>query len=150
MKQLTPEVKAIECFDIPDIQTWKPKSPEDIYLAVDVSIGTKDETGSDYFQFLVLSPRSLNKYKDQISERSANRALLLTEFDWDTVIKYIHGKVAQCSGESWEESATSLCRFFSWEYEDYQEEKQRGLRGGADEARRRGRYKRLPRRGRGS
>jgi Immunity protein 8 len=117
---LRPHIQQIACLDVPDVQTWCPARPEDLFLGVDIKIGVEGEWGSDDFQLVVASSSAITKHQHQYATKHLDRALVLEEFAWDTVVEYIHQKTLSCTGANWEEIAAKLTEYFLWEYEDYQ------------------------------
>ena len=46
--------------------------------------------------------------------------ILVESFDFELIKKTIHEIIENAERSNWEESVPILCRYFAWEFEDYQ------------------------------
>jgi hypothetical protein len=49
----------------------------------------------------------------------ARHHLVVRDFHWALVRRYIEARVSRCVGETWEDVAQQLSCFAYWEFEDY-------------------------------
>lgn len=118
---LRPQIQELCCLDVPDVRSWNPKRPEDLYLGVYIRIGVEGESGGDDFQLLVASPEAIAKRRHLYPAKYLERALTTEVFDWDTIVSYVQDKVSTCTSSTWEAIADKLTTYFIWEYEDFEQ-----------------------------
>ena len=116
---LKPKILEIDCPDVPNVNTWQPSKPEDLFLGVEIKIGVAGEIGADDFQLLVASKQAIRKYKKIYDEKYFARCYIMEEFDWGKVVGYIEEKVSLCSGDNWKVIGSCLQKYFRWEYENF-------------------------------
>jgi hypothetical protein len=118
---ISAEIKGYFSSDVDDLRTWTPASPEDVYIAIEISIGVVGDDAADIFQLLVACPEAIRgRFAGTTSSCPGRAHLLLASYDWAVVAAYCESVVSQCIDETWEKTAERLCRHFLWEYEDYQ------------------------------
>ena len=105
--------------DIVDLRGWWPESSEDISLRICVEVGEKNEIGSNNFYFTLASPEALKKRESKEYFIVKNRTIIVEYFDYKLLCEGVEKIVAECSGESFEDSCLQLTRYFDWEYEDF-------------------------------
>ncbi len=94
-----------------------PKYPDCCLVCVMADIGVKGKEGSDQFNFYVVTP----KYLLNNSEVRWGRGyLLMPEFSWETIKKMVENITSTVCADNWEEAAEQLCKYFEWEFENYQ------------------------------
>lgn len=100
-----------------DLETYKPENNL-FCLNILLNIGPDDNTGAgDYFDLKV---NSLDWFKYYQCKPSILRYTMIVErYDFKIIKNYIEKIINECDGDSWEEIAKKLSRYFFWEYEDY-------------------------------
>jgi hypothetical protein len=117
------ETKRISSPDV-EVDIWEPESRDDVYVLLEVEIGVAGEDGADIFQLMIATPEGLRRHAG--GEVIAERALVVvSDFSWAQVRKTLGAIVDRCAANDWSESVLRLQRYFSWEYEDYVQAKER-------------------------
>lgn len=117
---ITPEVKTLTSIDADDLETWRPDGPS-FSVTIDLEIGATDGDASDRFQLYVSSPAWLEASLGPEDVEDGRHLLIVKTFDYRRIRGWIEQVVARSSGEDWDEVAGRLCRYFAWEFEDYQD-----------------------------
>ncbi|QKJ85054.1 hypothetical protein PMPD1_0066 [Paramixta manurensis] len=99
------------------LETYQPEEKNNFNLWIELKIGTRGETGADYFRFFVCTPEWLCKH--HWLPELMRHTLLVRKYDLDEIKKIITDYIDQCEGEDWMAIAQKLSRVFAWEYEDY-------------------------------
>jgi hypothetical protein len=112
-------IKSIDSTDVA-VDLWRPESLADVYFPLDLEIGLAGAESASVFQVMVATPEGLRRHArgEIISDRGM---LVLSEFSWETVHKTVDRIIAECAGDTWQETTLRLQRYFMWEYEDYVE-----------------------------
>lgn len=123
------EVLDLRSLDVGDLPAWRPASPADVYLTVELEIGEVGVRGGHVFQLLVATPQGVsahhhgNALAAYTSMRKRGKtfdidALLVVDpYDWTCVHDALLQRVASCERSTWAESLDCLRRKFFWEYE---------------------------------
>jgi hypothetical protein len=114
-----PTLKGID-FGAEDLSTYTPEIPHNFCVWLTLSIGPEGVEGSDLFQVGVCTTTWL---AHQLSSQSAyvlRHMILVESFDFELIKKTVHEIIKNAERSSWEESVQVLCRYFAWEFEDYQ------------------------------
>jgi hypothetical protein len=101
------------------LDQWRPRTLEDTYTAIDLSIGMSDgEKGSNLFYVKVATPEALRRRAKGflIVDR---RVMVIEKFDYELLRSSIEGILEKCDRDNWDDSCLALQRYFAWEYEDY-------------------------------
>lgn len=117
MKKLT--LKGIN-FGAEDLNTYAPEIPDKFCLWLTLAIGPEGDDGSDLFQVGVCTVSWL---AHQLSIKSAyvlRHMILVESFDFKLIKKTIIEIIESAERPNWEQSVSILCRYFAWEFEDYQ------------------------------
>lgn len=102
-----------------DLKYWYPIANEEVFVCLDLDIGFSDgNDGSNMFYVTLATPESLTKHRNG-AVLVKNRTIVISEYEYDLVLKLILEILANCSRETWDESCQVLQRYFQWEYEDY-------------------------------
>lgn len=102
-----------------DMKTYVPENPVCFFLNVRIRIGSNERSGGDDFEFGVCTPGWLNE--DLGEPRWGRHLLIVRDYDFAVIEKFICSYVEQCHGDEWSAVAEKLGRVFAWEFEDYQE-----------------------------
>ena len=114
------EIKGFHSADVDNLETWKPKNLRDVYLGLEIEIGTKDSGAADIFQVVIATPEGLRRILDTYRDfhEFGRFRIIVKQYNWQKTEEIIRERVASSQRESWEESVALLCRYFGWEYED--------------------------------
>jgi len=111
------EIKKLAAFDC-DLRNWKPDAPG-AWLDVTVGVGVAGEDGLNWFNVTVASEEAA-ALRGEVGSRKG--LLVCREVTGgESVREALQHVVRSCTAPSWKESVQLLCRFFDWEYEDYQD-----------------------------
>mgnify|MGYP004728133783 CR=1 FL=1 len=100
------------------LEEYQPLECDNFSLWIELSIGTRNEEGSDYFRLKVCTTEWLCKH--HWLPELMRHTLLVRKYDFNEIKKTITDCIDQCEGKDWMEIAQKLSRVFAWEYEDYQ------------------------------
>ena len=107
-------------FGVQDLHTYIPDVPQNFCLWLTLSIGSKDVEGSHLFQVGVCTVTWL-AHQLSINDAYVLRHMILVEnFDYELIKKTVNEIIGKSERSRWEESLLILCRYFAWEFEDYQ------------------------------
>lgn len=107
--------------DLEDFDSSHFEDLSDVYFPLDIYIGPQKnkDTPSDIFQVLIATPEGIRKNLDCF-HTTGIQTLIVSSYDWAQIQVVIEKIVAQCTGSTWESVAQLLCRYFRWEFEDYE------------------------------
>lgn len=123
------EVHSLLSLDVHDLPTWRPDSPEDVYLTVELEIGEAGATGAYVFQLMVATPEGVRAHhKGQTLQTYTSMCgrgktfdidamLVIDPYDWPALHDVLLRRVASCERSTWVESLDRLRTRFFWEYE---------------------------------
>lgn len=97
-----------------------PSDPTCCAVLMSADIGEHGTPGSDRFNFHLVTPAFLMQHPET---RWGHGYLLMPEFSWAEIEHRLEHLVATASAESWEAATQKLCRYLTWEYDDYQHKK---------------------------
>ncbi|RAU44643.1 MULTISPECIES: immunity 8 family protein [unclassified Pseudomonas] len=104
--------------DIFDVETYRPESVDNFSLSLRIRIGLDGTQGTDDFELFICTPKWL---EETVWEARWGRGLLMVrEYDFSTIVGFVHDYVSRCEGDSWETIAMQLGKVFIWEFDDYQ------------------------------
>jgi hypothetical protein len=111
-------IRSIFSSDVENLDDFR---PSDSVFAVPIRllIGPVGQPGEESFDLTVCSVAWLDERVEQVPVFDARHHLVVRDFHWASVRRYIEGRVARCVGETWEDVAQQLGRFAYWEFEDY-------------------------------
>jgi Immunity protein 8 len=114
-----PTLKSID-FGAEDLNAYVPEIPNNFCSWLTLSIGPEGVEGSNLFQVGVCTVTWL---AHQLSIKNActlRHMIVVESFDFELIKKTINEIIEKAERSSWEESVSILCRYFAWEFEDYQ------------------------------
>ncbi|WP_059366795.1 Imm8 family immunity protein [Rodentibacter caecimuris] len=101
-----------------DLEVYRPENEKLFCINVLLCIGPDDNTDSiNYFDLKVCTLDWLYLYQKKTSV--LRHVMIVDRYDFKQIISYINEIITQCYGDSWEDIANKLSRYFFWEYEDY-------------------------------
>jgi immunity protein 8 of polymorphic toxin system len=115
---------AVRRFHSPDVDDLAKHRPDDAarfcYL-LQVMVGPKGGEGEESFDVLLCTPTWLAENLARDSVVVGRHYLLVQEYDFRRVKRFITAFVEDCSGDTWDEVAEQVGRLGKWEFEDYVE-----------------------------
>lgn len=111
------ELKTLYSSSLPSGETELPVERQDFWVIMKADIGTVGAEGADCFTFYVTSPNFLSKSIAHDECQIGRGLLILNEFDWDQVERAVTTICAQAEGDTWEQIAAYLSRYFHYEFE---------------------------------
>ena len=117
------ELRGLDSADAPDgLGSYQPDDSAVYALAVGASIGPANGAGAETFYFSVCSPRWIEENPPPKGFEFMHGYLVLTRWDYAVVERAIGDLCLHTEGADWQEVATKLSRYGSWEFADYSEE----------------------------
>lgn len=116
---MKPEIKRLHSPDIDDLVTYQPQGTDAFSFLLQIIAGPEGQDGEESFDVVVCSPAWLvqNIGNDEIV--IGRHHLIMANYDYEQLVKFIRDQCAKCSGRDWEEVANKLGRLGQWEFEDY-------------------------------
>lgn len=115
------ELKGFHSPDVYDLEKYYPELEDNFCFYLEISVGPKNENGSEQFGITVCTPKWLldNKIEDGLI--FGKSYLIVFEYDYQKLYNKIKSYIDEQNGNSWEELALKIGRISYWEFEDYQE-----------------------------
>lgn len=107
--------------DVKDLPTWYPPDSVRFALLLQVMAGPQDQRGEESFDVVVISPSALGDRVATSGPIAGRHYLVVDQYDWSAIERYIHGVADRCEGEDWPAIAAQFGRLGKWEFEDYRE-----------------------------
>lgn len=107
-------------FGVENLDTYIPQIPHNFCVWLTLSIGPEDVEGGHLFQVGIGTVTWL-AHQLSISRVCILRHIIFVEkFDFELIKKTVEEIVKNAERSSWDDSVQVLCRYFAWEFEDYQ------------------------------
>jgi hypothetical protein len=116
---MKPIIRSVGVWGHPNIRTWSPDNPECFAEVVSLDIGPKPGKGADSFNIRVASPAGLATLDAKDGIVAGRPLLVMQRYDYDSLWRWLEGKVAVCEAETWPACVEKLRRYFDWEYDNY-------------------------------
>lgn len=107
--------------DLWGLEHGMPDDPECFCLSVQAMIGAHGEEGEESFNFLVCTPRWLEREVAREGYVLGRFYIFLARYDYALMRRIIEELCEQAMGEDWDTVAARLARHSLWEFEDYRE-----------------------------
>lgn len=114
-----PTLKGID-FGAENLNTYVPEIPDNFCVWLTLAIGPEGVEGSHLFQVGVCTVTWLAHRLSIKSAYILKHMILVESFDYELIKATVREVIENSERSSWEESVAVLCRYFSWEFEDYQ------------------------------
>lgn len=116
------EIKGFYSADVDNLETWKPRELQDVYIGLSIYIGRKGSDGADIYEVVIATPEGLRRILDTYRDfhEFGRFRIIVKQYNWQKIEEIIRERVASSQRESWEKSVALLCRYFGWEYEDHE------------------------------
>lgn len=100
---------------------FSPEIPDNFCQWLDLDIGIQGDEKSSIFSFCVCTPKwILHNFEDK-KFFWGEAMMIIEEFNHEIIEKEIKSTLLFCSRNNWETSLLYLLRFFTWEFEEFQE-----------------------------
>ena len=125
-KNMKAELKGFQSPDVYDLEKYYPELEDNFCFYLEISVGPKNEKGSEQFGITVCTPKWLldNKIEDGVI--FGKNYLIVFYYDYKKLYNKIKSYIDKQNGNSWEELALKIGRISYWEFEDYQEQNRKG------------------------
>lgn len=104
--------------DAPDLPGWTPDD-EDFAIALRIVAGPAGEPGEESFDLTLCTPGWISRRVQEEGIITGRHLLIVTDYRYDQIYRYIVKYLSTCTGNSWQEVAAKVGRLGSWEFEDY-------------------------------
>lgn len=111
------EIRSILSSDVDDLDAFRP-SDEAFAVTIRLLVGPSGARGEESFDLMVCSAAWLARQVERTPVYDARHHLVVREFDWLVIRRYLEGRVARLDGASWDELGEKLSRLGYWEFED--------------------------------
>src|SRR5437588_7617498 len=112
------ELRRIHSPDVPDLPSWAPAS-DDWAILLQLLVGPHGLPGEESFDLTVCTLGWITVRVQKEGIVDLRHHVVVSEFDYDRLDRYLRKRVAACQGETWEQVAMGLNRLAHWEFEDY-------------------------------
>lgn len=112
------ELRSIWSADADSLPEWHPVD-SDFSIVVRLMVGPVGADGEESFDLTICTGGWLAAKAAVAQVVDARHHLVVREFDWPDIERYLESRVRSCSGATWTEVAQKLGRFAYWEFEDY-------------------------------
>jgi len=111
-------IRRLHSPDVFDLATWRPPE-QDFGILVQMLVGPADRPGEESFDVTVCTAGWLAGLARADRVVDARHHLVVDQYDFDELEKYLQDRVSACDGSSWDAVAEELSRLGRWEFEDY-------------------------------
>jgi hypothetical protein len=114
------ELKGFHSPDVYDLEKYSPEPEDNFCFYLEISVGVKNQLGSEQFGITVCTPRWLldNKANEIVFGKNY---LIVANYNYKKIYDAIRLYINELNGASWEELARKISRIGYWEFEDYNE-----------------------------
>jgi len=106
--------------DVRDLGSYVPEDRRRFGFLVQLMAGPSDSEGEESFDFILCSPEWLAQELRPNDVLIGRHHLIVREYNYGAVLRFLEDYCKQCVGNTWEEVALQLGRLGKWEFEDYQ------------------------------
>lgn len=111
-------LKSLRSDDVEDLAAWAPPIPDEFAIPVVLEVGALGQRGRERFQLLVATPRWLLARHGPRGAVVGHGLLLVFEWDYERIRRFLAREVEACTGRTWPEVARKVARLAPWEGED--------------------------------
>lgn len=113
---------SLSSFDV-DLRSWKPHSDKDIFISLEIEVGSNDGAlGINFFYSTLASKEAISSREVEDTSRMIVIDTQENNYEYQLVENIIIGILDASSRNNWEDSCEELSKHLLWEYEDYQME----------------------------
>jgi hypothetical protein len=114
------ELKRLHSPDTEDLRTWIPEN-DDFAILVQIMAGPAGAEGEESFDVTLCTPGWLKSRAEREGIVPGRHLLIIVEYNYDRLYKYVSEYLSSCHGDTWPEVAANIAGFGRWEFEDYQQ-----------------------------
>ncbi|MCO8251929.1 Imm8 family immunity protein [Comamonas thiooxydans] len=107
-------------FGSENLEIYTPEVSGNFCVWLNLTIGLENIDGGDLFQVGICTTSWLEHQTLAKDFYIPRHMIIVNEFDYKLIKSTIDEIISSAERPTWEQSLQILCRFFSWEYEDYQ------------------------------
>jgi hypothetical protein len=114
-------LRRIHSPDVYDLRSWVPdEGPMAVLLQL--MVGAADgSAGEDTFDLTLCNAEWLAERVRVDGILDGRHHLIVAEYDYELIERYLQRRVGACEGSTWQEVALRVSRLGAWEFEDYTE-----------------------------
>ena len=113
------QLRRLHSPDVIELTTFRPEESDCFGFLLQVLAGPRGAEGEESFDVLVCTPEWLKRGHKSTDFIIGRHYLIVFEYDYDRLFKYLDEYCSRCHGETWQEIAGQLGRLGKWEFEDY-------------------------------
>jgi len=114
------ELKRLHSPDVENLESYVPNQINNFGFLLQVMAGPKNAPGEESFDVVVCTPDWLKRQYKSSDVVVGRHYLIVFEYDYGRLRRFLQEYCEQCFGETWPEVANKLNRLGKWEFEDYQ------------------------------
>ena len=118
MRLMRARLKSLRSDDVPDLASFAPDPPDEFAVTLVLEIGALGLRGRERFELLVVTPRWLLARHGRRGAVLGGGMLIVFEWDYERIRRFLARKVEACSGATWPEVAKKVARIAEWEGDD--------------------------------
>jgi len=115
------ELKWLHSPDVDDLALFRPEPEDKFGFLLQFFAGPEGKESEESFGVIVCSPRWLAETNASSDVVVGRHHLILQEYDYERLKRFIEDYCASCEGDSWDEVALKVGRLGRWEFEDYRD-----------------------------
>ncbi len=129
---MKPSLRSFFSPDAPsaDLRDWAPEDSTTFGVLIQAFIGLEGEEGEDMFQFLVCTPKWLERELAEAHAKGDDKPhvighhhVIVPAWDYDLLYRWLIETCERSAGESWSAVTRRLSRYGLWEYQDTEHDK---------------------------
>jgi immunity protein 8 of polymorphic toxin system len=110
-------LKRLRSDEVDDLAQFVPAIPDEFAVALVLEVGPLGMRGKESFDLLVVTPRWLLERHGQQGAVLGRAKLIVFEWSFERIRKFLAREVEACSGSTWPEVARKVGRIADWEGE---------------------------------
>ncbi len=99
-----------------DLETWAPKSAEDIHICLDMGVRVKNLKGEITLNVTLASPEALRS-RSNTPLLVEKHTVVVQKYDYAHVKKLLRDLISKCNRDTQFDSCVALAKYFHWEYD---------------------------------
>lgn len=109
---MRPRIRSAHCADVPVLLAhWRPASPEDIHVPVQLEIGPEGEEGADLFSVMIVTPEAFMARRGDAIVLAGRATMVVSGWDWEAIQGQLMVWIEGCEGSGWPEGARAPAVF---------------------------------------
>lgn len=108
-------LKSLTSDEIPDLAAFVPAVPDEFAVPLVLEVGPLGLRGRERFELLAVTPRWLLTRHGEKGLIVGRGKLLVFDWDFERIRKFLARKVEGCTGRTWPEVARKVSAIAEWE-----------------------------------